>query len=576
MTSDNLLSIQTIFEKMYTEEQNKQFLELINLLFEKSKYRYSFTNKQVFDKFLSNLYSRYYPLFHPSKYLSLKRLKKILKNTNDINSEELKLSKVELDHQSKLLSRNKGERHSNSPIGIEEEFALKTKIIGWKISHGYVVDWEELSKYHMFFTDIEVIRKYKDKLTWEILVCGPQLPWSMEFITEFEKFLFIDSKYQGYKIRSIFSHVKCAPWSEELIDKYVDCWDWNGLSGNTGIKWSEDIIIKYANKWDWKVLSTNPSIIMTEKLLLLFYDKWWYWEILGSNPNIKWTYNLIQKVKWITFWEGLSHNPSLKWGLNLIKRFEKHWNWEILSKSDLIPWTEDLIFTFIDKWHWFYLSSNPSINWNRTLIDKFKSKINWYSLSGNPSLKVIDDDIQFYKDLWRWDELCQNESIGIDRKFLSKYKKHINFQGHINWGGGGKDHYFVPEFLMNKNLNLKIDYIRNLSNQNQWEKGYVYCNQNPDEPGEWIYFSKNKNLTLSILKEFSESLDWDVLSSNKYLPWDMNLVLQFKDLWNWEILIDNEIFWSEIIEPNLKIMNIKYINEMFEAVYLTDWFNDSY
>lgn len=552
---------------MNKDEQTKQFLELVHILFDKSKHTYNQWNRQIFDKFLSNLYSRYYHLFHPSKYISLRRLKRILDSTQEINSEELKTNKVELAHQAKEILHLKHNPCWNSPTGIEVDFAKLTEILVWEKVGRQTIDWDEFSNYHMFFTDIKIIRKFKDNLNWEKLVYEPQLPWSMEFISEFEKYLFIDSKYQGYKLKSVFSHIDHAPWSEELIDKYIDYWDWYHLSRSQGIKWSEEIIIKYADKWDWKELSANSSIIMTEKLLTLNYG--WDWEKLGSNPNIKWTDKLIKKGEWITSWKGLSRNPSLDWGINLIKKYENLWDWETLSKSELILWDQDLITTFKEKWHWFKLCMNVSIKWDRKLIEEFKDKVEWYALGLNKGLTVSDNDIEFYQDCWRWDTLCANEAIVIDSNFLKKYRSHINFQGRLSYGGGGKDHYWVPEFLENKTLNIGVDEIKKLSMENQWKKGYVYCNENPNEPGEWVFLSKTRNLTKSILTEFHGFLDWDVLSANEFLPWDIDLVLQFKDLWNWEIMMDNETFWSKIIEPNLELMNIKYINEMFEKVFLT-------
>ena len=551
---------------MKDEEQDQKFLELVQELFKKSRVRNRF--RHSIDKFYSNLYSRYYHLFHPSKYLTLKSLMSIFGSTEEINSEELKTNEVELVHQAHEMLRSKHNPCHNSPTGIEVDFARLTKILVWEEVGRQSIDWNEFSNYTMFFTDIEIIRRFKENLNWEKLVDEPQLPWSIDFISEFEKYLFIDMKYQGYTLRSVFSHVPSVPWSEELFDKYYDYWDWNYLSFNKGIKWTEEIIIKYSDKWDWKELSANPNIIMTEKLLTLFHDKWWDWEKLGSNPNIKWTDNLITKVRWGSVWKGLSRNPSLKWGLNLIKKYENSWDWETLSKSELIPWDMDLIKEFREKWDWFKLCMNPSIKWDRQLIDEFKEEVEWYALGLNIGLTVSDNDIEFYQNNWRWDTLCANESVVIDGNFLRKHRSHINFQGHISYGAGGKDHYWIPQFLKNKNLNIGVDEIRNLSIANQWQNGYVYCNENPNEPGEWVALSRIKNLTQDILTEFQEYLDWDVLSANEFLPCDVDLVLHFKDLWNWEIMMDNETFWCKIIEPNLKIMNLKYINDMFRSVYL--------
>ena len=71
------------------------------------------------------------------------------------------------------------------------------------------------------------------------------------------------------------------PWSEALIEKYKDKWDWgvywgcsdwrnddcNGLSGNKSLPWSESLIDKFLHKWKWQILSGNKFLPWSEAFI---------------------------------------------------------------------------------------------------------------------------------------------------------------------------------------------------------------------------------------------------------------------------------------------------------------------
>ena len=506
--------------------------------------------------------------FHPSKFINFNILRRII-GYDDINGNELKENIVELKNQEKLCKWHYCRPPRNLPIGIDELFGKKTQII-IENNHELDVDWNNWDNYKFFLTNIDQIRRFKDKINWMELVRYEKLPWNLEFISEFESYL-IQDLYGNGKTEAIFSNIPSVPWTFELIEKYKDYWHWLGLSTNTGIKWSEKIISKYVDKWNWEALSTNTGIKWSEKIILKYVDKW-NWDLLTINPNIIWTESLIYNFKSQLNWRNLSSSYNINWGIDLIKKFEMFWKWEELAKNTSIPWDAKFIQTFIhkDKYYWGVLCRNKSITWNAKLIRKFKNKIEWYSLSGNPSLFVSKKDIFIYKDYWRWDQLCKNEAVAINENFLFKFSNYISFQGKESYGARGNYHYNVPEYLMNNNLKLSVEDVRKLSHKNNWKKDYVNINnsENYPDPGEWVWFSRNKNLTKELLHAFIDFFDWKTLSANEYIPWNIKLVLEFKDYWKWETLMDNNAFWSKIIEPQIDLLSIKNINEMFNHAYI--------
>jgi hypothetical protein len=100
------------------------------------------------------------------------------------------------------------------------------------------------------------------------------------------------------------------PFSEEMIARYEDQWDWNRLSRNGSLPWSEELIARFENHWDWEELSWNEALPWSEELIARYEDRW-EWEGHGS----------------------LSTNEALPWSEELIARFESQWDWKILRAS---------------------------------------------------------------------------------------------------------------------------------------------------------------------------------------------------------------------------------------------------
>ena len=85
------------------------------------------------------------------------------------------------------------------------------------------------------------------------------------------------------------------PWSEILIDKYIEKWYWGslildgdqythkpGLTGNEGLPWSLELVRKYSNKWFWDELSLSNNLTWSLNLINEFYDKW-NWDYFIGN-----------------------------------------------------------------------------------------------------------------------------------------------------------------------------------------------------------------------------------------------------------------------------------------------------
>jgi hypothetical protein len=53
------------------------------------------------------------------------------------------------------------------------------------------------------------------------------------------------------------------PWSEQLIYRYEERWDYDsshGLCSNMDLPWNLNVIKKYSTQWDWNYLGINGGL----------------------------------------------------------------------------------------------------------------------------------------------------------------------------------------------------------------------------------------------------------------------------------------------------------------------------
>jgi len=145
-----------------------------------------------------------------------------------------------------------------------------------------------------------------------------------------------------------------------FIEVYKEKINWEGLSRNTTIKWDANLIEKYKVNLDFKLLSNNKSIPFTDDLILKHIDKW--------DWNVKTSYG--RKYGWTTL-SGLCFNPNFPISVDFIEKVQDYIDWRSLGMNkelhifnpsvygdiDYCPIDPDdmeenfeVIFRFWDKW----------------------------------------------------------------------------------------------------------------------------------------------------------------------------------------------------------------------------------
>ena len=73
-------------------------------------------------------------------------------------------------------------------------------------------------------------------------------------------------------------------WTEALLEKNCDKVDWKEISGNRNIIWTIPMLQKFSNKLDWKILSENISEEwFTEELIEKYIDYWDWNALIGDR-----------------------------------------------------------------------------------------------------------------------------------------------------------------------------------------------------------------------------------------------------------------------------------------------------
>ena len=168
----------------------------------------------------------------------------------------------------------------------------------------------------------ELIKKYADDLDWSILSYSVQPPWSRKFIekwfnrldktklalnssavSDLDTFEYLRRNLDSYSKFLYFSCNMGSFWTEELIDKYSDNWNWIRLSSNISLPWSKKFFEKYIDKWH--------------------FGKYDYISKISSNEDDY-------------FEPGLSCNWNTGWTIELIEKYEERWDIETVFDNEAV------------------------------------------------------------------------------------------------------------------------------------------------------------------------------------------------------------------------------------------------
>jgi len=411
------------------------------------------------------------------------------------------------------------------------------------------------------FNKLSEIELNKEIIDWDLILLNKSLTIDSEFLRVFQ------ARLNWPKLTKNFDFI----YNIFLLEEFKENWDWEFISSQNKIDFSVNFILKFRNNIDWRILSRNNHLNYTIEILEASKDKieWDYvsqsnkldfniierfkdylsWILLSANKNLRLDSLKISKFKQYWNWGELSRNSSIEIDSYILKEFEEYWDWseiavdkrinQFLSKfnwSDLSPADQDkLLINFLkqyhEKWSWKIIKSNSYISFKYEYLSFFKSKEIWEEIAQDDRFILSTKNIEVYEDKLSWDALSHNPKL-IDAKNISR------FIDKWNWNILSQNIDLISDFKV-------IDQFRDYWNWDVLSTSFTSFTNDIllKYKGHWnLKLIDYKKLVVNerFLIDFSDELDWDSISSGRYLSFNTKLLNQFKDYFNWDLLAKND------------------------------------
>ncbi|MBI4931953.1 MAG: hypothetical protein HY841_14425 [Bacteroidetes bacterium] len=263
------------------------------------------------------------------------------------------------------------------------------------------------------------------------------------------------------------------------------------------------------------------------------------WDKIVSNESIEWSIEIVKEFKEFLFREEnifeLCCNESLPWTIEFLQRYENLWSWELLAQntcvmcnptirkyyySRLYPYFEDYLdrcskdFNNVSAENQKFSDEverdAQEFSKHKELQFQYPKEIlnaqdtNWYWLSHNILLPWSAALIEKYIDQWNWTALGRNESIPWDLELLKKFEH-------------------------------KID----------WTMDFPDAKGKTATTGRSISYNMSIEWDSDILSTFRNRLDKFPISMFGNGKWNIDLVIQFNNFWDMDVLYLNKAVWEK-------------------------------
>jgi len=382
----------------------------------------------------------------------------------------------------------------------------------------------------------DLLERHIEHWDWEGLSSNELIHWSPDLLEFFED----RWTWEGWDGLSGLSNNDSLPWSLELLERFKDRWEWGHFHYNLGVStlktlpWSFDLLEQFKDYWDWEHLSNNNTLPWSLELLERFEDRWAWQGDFDTRGNHE-RY-------------GLSENRALPWSIKLLERFENHWDWQSLSANESLPWTMDLLVRFKDRWDWSALSAHKSLPWADLLklFDAYSHFDNrgiltccWQQWLDDPN--IPKELLERYKEQWNWSIETESEVRDSDIEFIdegfgiNEYLELLkNYADELDWGLLS----WITSVVKSNALPWPINLLEDYESCNQLETNLLLG----------ISLSETASWSLELLERIDKYFDVERYCKERYLEEDSWKAERFSKVQEeiWERLSHNKSLpWSQ-------------------------------
>ena len=202
-------------------------------------------------------------------------------------------------------------------------------------------NWDWLALNETICWSEEVVDRFDWFWLWTRLSRNPTLPWSVKFLEHYA------DRWDWITLSSN----KGLPWSEEFIERYADRWSWEALGENPAIPWSASLVENLTRRLELGITKLHAyGVPWTREIIERFIDQW-NWEALSENVAMPWSIVWIEQFAERWDWYELSGNRYLPWSIELIDRYIDRWDWTALSFNKGFQLSLALIERYADRWN---------------------------------------------------------------------------------------------------------------------------------------------------------------------------------------------------------------------------------
>lgn len=359
---------------------------------------------------------------------------------------------------------------------LSRQYAFNSNQI---ISYRDVLNFNEsyLTHNKNIIWDIPTIEAVKDKIDWSgfYIINGVEL--NLHFFKSFEDFIDF----------SVIHLNKNIDWSNELLDKYTELWDWNRLMMRP-ITASPRNIAKYNVRYDWDSFSSNRHLSLTEELIDTYIDNW-NWVKLSSNSNLKLNKKGIEKYKERLCFNGLSRNAAMV-PFILAYPNDYNWNWKAFIQNPGVVFSDKLVKFLMTK-----------IKAELTILKHATEETKNELVLVDITLKACNNP-NFDRTYWFSKKIPWKQIIHVRPELLTTEEIEENLD--------------LNDF--NKIIPHKI--IEKLS------KGYILNNKEALFKFRWSLY-RNGAIDSDFVEKNNESGDWFQLAFNEQFNWSLDFLIKY-------------------------------------------------
>lgn len=194
------------------------------------------------------------------------------------------------------------------------------------------------------------------------------------------------------------------------------------------------------------------------------------------------------------------------------------------------------------------ISQATNIQWSIDFLIENHARLDWKELSGNPSLPWSMELIGLFETRWDWNAISW---IIANREFIEPNELMTLVARHgseLDWNviscGDNLSLEVVEQYTddidwSTLSSNIVFPWSRDFLSKYQDKINWNLLSQN------FILKYIDQFFNIRTLELFQDRFNWESLSENRNLKWSIRLISKFREQWDWDRLIDNHgIEWN--------------------------------